>query len=258
MKKNLLCGAMALVLVLAYGPVAGAQDDEEPMVHIITDVDGKTTVEVPEEQKPDTAQQDFAAGLATASRQGDMVQFWELVHPDALECMSDDFKTATEIMNFAGMTKAPIPEQYTVSVDTVPEDDIKEFFVMMFGMDVSIPVMPTHSLSIYYDADRGVCPSVHTTQMRYIAEKDGRWYEAMPCPGSMPMEVSALKARIEESEKKAAEQFASLTDAQRSDLRKLYVDDGNKIAAMKKASEDLGIEMGEARTMLEHFCRDDD
>ncbi|MCB9995121.1 MAG: hypothetical protein H6869_01635 [Rhodospirillales bacterium] len=253
MKKSLLCGAMALIL--AYGPVAWAQGDEEPMVRVITDVDGKTTVEVPEEQRPDEAQQAFATGLAAASRQDDMARFWALVHPDSQGCMSDDFRTATELMNFSGMTKAPIPEQYTVSVDMVREDDIKEFFVMMFGADVSIPVMPTHSLSIYYDADRGACPSVHTTQMRYIAEKDGQWYEAMPCPGSMPMEVSALKARIEESEKKAAAQFAALTDEQKSGLRKLYVDDGNKIAAMKKASEDLGIEMGEARTMLEHFCQ---
>ncbi|GEM_PF-2610331 len=237
MKKFLLCGAVVFALSVFAAAGCFAQEDMSA-------------------DKPDAAQTAFADALASASRQKTMTQFWNLVHPDSVACLSDEFKAVSELINFGDTIKTPIPADYKAMVGPIDPQEVTEFFTTIFGADVKIPVMPTHALALIYDENAGICKAATVNKMIYIAEKDGKWYEAMPCPATLPMTATDLKSKIDADEKAAAERFAALTPELKEELRKELTGDGGKIAAVKKAAAAQGLKFAEAKSVVEKLCRE--
>ena len=203
-------------------------------------------------------QQQFVDRFVAASRQHDTAPFWDLILPASRACMSDDEKKVSEMMDFGHTMEQPVPDDYYTQVTEVKADEMADFYHMMYGSSAKAPAVPTHMIMVNFEGRAGVCPATNVSKIMYVTEQDGTWYQVLPCHTSLPMSADELAAKMDADKEKAAAQFAGLSDETKAKVRDLLVNGGSKIEAMKTIAAELGVSLGETRSVIDKFCEKTD
>ncbi|MGH7950040.1 MAG: hypothetical protein ACREQF_12495 [Candidatus Binataceae bacterium] len=152
----------------------------------------------------DPVQCAFADRFVAASNSHDVAGLIELLAPAVRECVNDDTRAFFE-RDFGREAPAAVPRSYTARFEEVRPGEITA------RRGLSLPVPPTHQLTITYSAGGD-----DIELSRTVALVDGQWYLVAPCPGEEA--VAGFKRRAaarKEIEDKVQREYSSLDGSTR-------------------------------------------
>ena len=191
-------------------------------------------------------QQLFADQLILAVRTKDKVKMKELIAPSVLACVGKDHAAFLDA-RIKKQFSMPVPEKHKVSVSQLPPK------VFNNSKYVTYPLMATHVLSMDYNMADGT----NVTVNQLIAQEDGKWYEAQPCPTAEGMvRFEKMEKNRKLGEERAKQVFARVQDPLKSQLLALIAKRDNA-DAWKLCMSQLHVDFQTARAVVSMLSGDE-
>ena len=186
----------------------------------------------------------FAASLVDAINSGSVERRKALMHPRALACGNQDFRSMTEEM-IKRQTRHRIPADFKWRVTKSPAGELP-FFADKFDY----PVRPTHRLQIEFNST----PDKSTMILLQLVYEGNRFQEITGCP--TPETVEAARIANQERGRRAAK-VAELVAAMAPELKQAVVNlyrDGRRVEAIKHYAKASGEELVIAKDVVEQLA----
>ncbi len=169
-------------------------------------------------------------------------------HPKYLACITPDNHDYYDDL-YQNALKRTIPANAKVSFEALTIDAVTKETNGAAKIGLPYPVHPSHQMQIDYSRSEYDFVSI----IRKLVLEDGKYFEVSGCPSPQILErYRQLKIKKEKDRIEAAALFKKLRGPLLLELTEL-LQQGQKIAAWKRYSQETGTSIATAKAVLEHI-----